>query len=402
MVLSKAKCCLLLRYCQIADKMDLGAKKTNVLIIGGTGTLSYAVLMRILDVMKAEVWIFNRGNNNSAIPSEVHILTGNFYDLASLEEATKRISFDVVMDFLSRTPQDIARIYPLFMNACIQYVFISTACVFRRDAESLPVTENSPKPNPQWSYSIEKDESEKMLEKLAAKGKAYYTIVRPYITYDDNRIPLGIAPEYKYHRTIIERIKNGKPLFTWNGGEDITTLTYVTDFAKAVTGLLLNLCAVNEDFNVVSNFTYKWKDVIALLYARFGQQPNVVNIPLYEIYKQMPDMKGMMEGDRTLDAIFDNTKIKNAVPGLDFKVTLEEGLDNVIRHYDKTATRIYDYVFDARVDRLIARVHKKSGIRYVKYKGAKASSIFTYIIYRYLPHAIASRLYNCIRRLHLP
>lgn len=380
--------------------MDFGDKKMNILIIGGTGTLSYAVLMRILGVVKAEVWIFNRGNNNSAIPSGVHILVGDFYNAASLEEATKGIRFDVVMDFLSRTPQDIARVYPLFMHACTQYVFISTACVFRRDAANLPVTESSLRPNPKWSYSVEKYESEKMLEKLAAKGKAHYTIVRPYITYDDNRIPLGIAPEYKYHRTIIERIKNGKPLFTWNGGEDLTTLTYVTDFAKAVVGLLLNPCAVNEDFNVMSGLIYKWKDVIALLYARLGQRPNIVDIPLYGIYKQMPDLKGMMEGDRAVDAVFDNAKIKNAVSGLEFNVTLEEGLDNVIRHYDKTATRIYDYVFDARVDRLIARTQKKSGTGYVKYEGAKVSSVFTYLIYRYLPYSIASRLYNRIRRLY--
>lgn len=58
-----------------------------------------------------------------------------------------------------------------------------------------------------WDYNVEKYNSEKELVKLSQNASCYYTIIRPYITYDDERIPFGIAPSYKYHRTIIERLK---------------------------------------------------------------------------------------------------------------------------------------------------------------------------------------------------
>lgn len=375
--------------------------KLHILLFGGSGTLSFTVLNSILRNKEAEVWIFNRGNNNAAIPLSVHILIGNFYDTSSIQQAIGELEFDVVIDFLSRTPEDIARIYPLFIDRCTQYIFISTACVFKRERFDFPIIEKSSKPNTKWKYSVQKYECEKLLKRISEGHKPYFTIIRPYITYDDKRIPYGIAPEYKYHRTIIERIKSGKPMFVWNNGENITTLTSVADFAPAVVGLLLNPKAVNEDFNIVSNFTYKWKDVLNILYSRLGCKPFIVNVPLEDIYRQMPDMKEMLEGDRALDAVFDNTKIKCAVPNLAFTTSLEQGIDCIIKHYSKDTAKLYDYTFDARIDKLISTVNPTADIGYKKYEGAKLlSSLFTYMIYRYLHFTFASRIYNHIRHSH--
>ena len=40
-------------------------------------------------------------------------------------------------------------------------------------------------------------------------------------------------------------------MFVWNEGNNITTLTYVSDFAKGVVGLFSNNAAINEDFQRV-------------------------------------------------------------------------------------------------------------------------------------------------------
>ena len=82
-------------------------------------------------------------------------------------------------------------------------------------------------------------------------AKSSYTIVRPYITYNSERIPLGISPAYKFHKTVLERIKNGKPWFVWDDGKALTTLTYTEDFAVGMVGLFLNEKAKNEKYDVI-------------------------------------------------------------------------------------------------------------------------------------------------------
>ena len=233
----------------------------KVLLLGGTGTLSFAVMTLALS-KGMEITVFNRGNNNSLLPSSVKKLVGNFYDKVSIEDSMRGKTFDVVVDFLSRKPEDIRRVFKIFEDKCIQYIFISSACVYRRDNNDFPLKEYSPKPNINWKYNIEKYESEKTLISLCKQGKCYYTIIRPYITYDDNRIPFGIAPIYKYHRTIIERIRSGKPMFIWEKGDVLTTVTHVADFSKGVVGLFMNTKAFNEDFHITSGYIYKVKDIL--------------------------------------------------------------------------------------------------------------------------------------------
>lgn len=59
---------------------------------------------------------------------------------------------------------------------------------------------------------------------------------------------MGIEPAYRFHRTIIERIRSGKPMSVWGGGA-YCTLTCSEDFAEALAGLFLNPRACKVDNN---------------------------------------------------------------------------------------------------------------------------------------------------------
>lgn len=360
----------------------------RVLLLGGSGTLSSAILKKSLSC-GYDVTIFNRGNNNKYIPSAVTTIRGDFYNQGSLQVFRDK-NYDVVVDFLSRKPADIDRVYPVFEKRCIQYIFISTACVYCRNKEDFPIVESSPKPNLKWGYNVEKYNCELKLKELCDNQSGYYTIVRPYITYDDKRIPFGIAPDYKFHRTIIERIKAGKPMFIWNHGNTITTSTYVSEFADGVVGLFLNNKAVNEDFHITSSNSYHSVDVLKLLYEKLGINSNIIDVHVDELAKYLPQFKDMLIGDRALDAIFDNTKIISAVPDYDAKTSVSEGLDKVLRNYDSLKTFDYDYKFDAMVDKLLSK--KGANCHYVRYKNADSKTLFVYLIYRYLPYSLSERL----------
>lgn len=362
-------------------------ERMKILLLGGTGTLSGAVLKEALN-NKIKVTILNRGTHNKDVPQEVHYIKGDFYNTSTWQNTLALESFDVVIDFLSRKASDIERVYPLFKDTCLQYIFISSACVYQRN-NNIPINEAMPKPNTDWDYNVAKYECELKLQELAKSAKSYYTIVRPYITYNDGRLPLGIAPAYKYHRTIIERIKAGKSWFVWDGGKNITTVTYTEDFAKAVVGLLLNEKAKNEDFHITGDYSCTQIDLVKMLFAKLKMPVNIIDIPTNKITSVLPEYKGLLLGDRALNAVFDNSKIKDAVPNLKFKTTISEGLDKVIAHLESEEP-LYDYQFEARIDRLLNKCGVKTS--FVKYVGAEDKLKSIYILFRYLPFKLAYRL----------
>jgi len=364
----------------------------KILLLGGTGTLSTAVCLYALS-KDNNVFVFNRGNNNGKLPKGVHFFIGSFYNEKDLQKCITENFYDVVIDFLSRVPSDIARVYPIFRDHCKQFLFISSACVYRREPEDFPISENSPKPNNSWDYNVEKYECENTLKSLSKDSSSFYTIVRPYITYSDERIPLGIAPSIRYHKTIIERFKSGKPWFTWDNGRALTTVTYVDEFAKGVVGLFLNERAINEDFHITGDFSYTQNELIRI--TKFATDSNsiVVNIPSKTIGNILPEYNSMLMGDRALDATFCNKKIKEAVNGLSFNVTYEEGIQKIIKYWNKQKP-LYDYKFEARIDRMLAKVGVKT--KFVMYPGAERKSRLIYFIFRYFPIIIANKLVRWI------
>ena len=365
----------------------------KILLLGGTGTLSTAVLNSAIK-NGYNVSVFNRGHNNSLLPHEVEILKGDFKAEGGLSILKDRY-FDVIVDFLSRVPADINRVYGTLGNNCRQYIFISSACVYRRERNDFPIVESSPKPNPDWNYNVEKYECELLLKEFSKKVSSYYTIVRPYITYDDQRIPLGIAPAYKYHKTIIERIKSGKPMLVWDEGHAITTVTHTEDFAKALTGLFLNEKARNEDFHITSSFQYTVKDVLLALYEILGCPPNIISVSTDQLCKLLPRYASMLKGDRSLDAIFNNKKIKDAVPNLSFDINLFEGLKRNYAYYKNVIEYEYDYEFDAQMD----RVAKSFGVHtsYINYSNDSKSHRIVYLLFKYLPYKLARKVCRILK-----
>lgn len=361
----------------------------NALFLGGTGLLSGATL-KVALTQGWEMTVLNRGRRNGEVPACVESLKGDFTDASQLKRLMDGREFDVIVDFLSREPKDIQRVFPLLKSKCKQYVFISSACVYCRSSEDFPIREDSPKPNRQWSYNVEKYECEELLKKLSAEWDGHYTIVRPYITYDSHRIPFGIAPAYELHRTLLERLKSKKPLCLWDGGEARITLTFAGDFAKGLAGLLMNEKAFDEDFHITSGFTYQWKDVVEILSKKLGVNFQFASCPSSTMAEVMPNEREMLVGDRRLDAIFDNSKIKDAVPDLAFETDLETGLDIIIDEYSRSNHYEYDYVYDALMDRLCMQQGIRT--RYVRYPHTARSMRFVYWLYKYLPYRKAQKV----------
>jgi len=373
----------------------------NVLIIGGTGVLSRDILARSIS-LDYDVIVVNRGNHK--LECDVQYIIADIRNESDIKTKLNNYFFDVVVDFVSYTLAQLKQTFSIFENKCKQYIFISSCCVYRRDLNDFPIREDSPKPNPELPYGINKFKCEQFLQSTSHKCK--YTIVRPYITYGDTRIPFALAPLARLHGTIIKRILNNKPLFIWKqfNRTPICTITHTKDFAIAFCGLFLNEKAFDTDVNIVGDEITSWLDVVKIIYNHLGKSSLAIpEISIKDLCEEFPNDSTFFKGDRNLDAIFDNSKIKSLVPDFKQSIFLDSGIKSTIEYYiSNECLDGIDYEFDAQLDRLLKR-SGFSGLGYRDYLGnTRLIDRIRYYIYSTFPYykakGIETRLQNLMRR----
>ena len=111
-------------------------------------------------------------------------LTADVDDPSSIGDAIGDQDFDVVVDWLAFTPDQVRARTDLFRGRIGQYVFISSASAYQTPPSRLPITESTPLRNPYWQYSRDKIACEDLLTALYREEGYPITIVRPSHTYD--------------------------------------------------------------------------------------------------------------------------------------------------------------------------------------------------------------------------
>lgn len=340
----------------------------KILIIGGTGVISFAVVNESIKHGHT-ITCINRGKSKSQkLPQEAELIVADYRNKNTIEEKLKNRHFDVIVDFLCMNKNDIKYSVNLFKDKCNQYIFISSCAVYKKHGNSESICdENSSKITPSWDYSIEKMECENYLIQLSKIYNFNYTIVRPAVTYGNTRIPYGITPSYGYHGTILQRLIHNKPIILWDNGESYYNLTRVEDFAIGFVGLYGNPKALNEAFNIVGDETHTWKEVIELTAKILNVTPKYFNISSKQFAKELPEKKGEISG-RAAKIKISNEKLKSLVPQFKTYIPLKKGIEMTIRYYIEN-DYLYgiDYAFDGDWDRIIAKYDKNYTPRFIDY-----------------------------------
>ena len=326
----------------------------KALIIGGTGVISYDV--SLLAVQRGiETFILNRGNRPHRMPAGASLIVADKFNRGEVLTKTKNMFFDVAVDFLSYTPAQLERTFALFANKCKHFVFISSATVYGDKTPGILITEDNILSNPVWDYAQNKILCEQLLRKRCEKIKLPYTIVRPYVTYGDTRIPFAVIAK-RNHWSLISRILRRKPVVMWDDGNARCTLTHSFDFAKGLVGMFDNRMALNTAVHITSDETFTWNEVLSIISDAIGMKPVVVNIPSVYIENEIPEMTHELLCDKATNMVFSNTKIKTIVPDYRCEIPFREGIKRTIAFYQNNPDMMtVDYGWDARMDRLIYR-----------------------------------------------
>ncbi|SEW21416.1 Nucleoside-diphosphate-sugar epimerase [Ruminococcaceae bacterium KH2T8] len=340
----------------------------RALFIGGTGTISTAIVKRLIEDLGWEVWVLNRGNRLNVLPEGViHIAA----DINNEEEVLAKLGdtkFDTVCEFIGFTLDQIKRDYRLFKGRTKQYIFTSSASAYHKPAASYLITEGTALANPYWQYSRDKIECEEFLMKVYREEGFPVTIVRPSHTYDERNIPLGVHGRNGFWQ-VIKRMQEGKPVIIQGDGSSLWTLTWNADFAIGYTGLMGNRHAIGEAFQITSDETLTWDQIYKTIADALDVELNAYHVATDFLIaagdKYGFDFTGSLKGDKSVSVVFDNTKLKRVVPDMATNVRFDMGvriaLDYVLSHPEEC--QIEDPEFDSWCDRVIANLEKaKEGI----------------------------------------
>jgi len=135
----------------------------KVLFVGGTGFISTAVSRLVID-SNIELFLLNRGLRSVGVPGS-QSLNADIHDMESMHSVLKDMEFDVVVDWIAYTPEDIERDISLFRGKTKQFAFISSASAYQKPPANYLITESTPLENPYWDYSRNKIACEELLMK---------------------------------------------------------------------------------------------------------------------------------------------------------------------------------------------------------------------------------------------
>jgi len=328
----------------------------KVLCIGGTGTISSACTALAAE-RGIELFLLNRGQTQVAVPAEVRLLTGDINeDRAGVEALLKKHSFDVVVDWIAFTVDQVERDIEIFSGRTDQYVFISSASAYQKPITHHRITEATPLTNPFWQYSRDKIACEERLMLEYRERGFPMTIVRPSHTYGPTSLPTAVGGG----PTVVARMRAGKKVIVHGDGESLWVMTHNSDFAKAFVGLLGHPKSIGHAFQITSDEVLTWNQIYASIGRACGAEVQMVHIPSDLIDHFDPTTGAGLLGDKACSVVFDNSKVRELVPGYVATVPFARGVEQSIAWLDAEPTRLQvDAEKDMMMDRIIA-AHEKA------------------------------------------
>lgn len=306
----------------------------KVLVLGGTGAMGIH-LVKLLAEKDNQVYVTSR--RKSAISNNIRYIQGNAHSPEFLDTLLSQ-SWDAIVDFMVYSTPIFQQRYSLFLKSTKQYIFISSARVYA-DSQ-YPIKENSPRlldiiDDQNYlntdEYALTKARQENLLFDSETNN---WTIIRPYITYDNERLQLGVLEKEDW----LYRALHGRGIVT---AKDIqtqsTTLTAGKDVARGICALIGNELALGEAFHITNNQSFSWQQISEVYLSTLlgnGFKVNLVEQDL-DSFLAWRQGKYQIVYDRLFNRIFDNEKINQFIDTSTFtppQIGLDECLQNFLNN----------------------------------------------------------------------
>lgn len=324
----------------------------EILILGGTGAMGVP-LVEILKREGHEIYVTSRKQMTSR--DNLHYIQGNAKDPDFFVSLLNR-KYDVIIDFMVYGTDELERRLPELLSHTDQYCFFSSSRVYAESKQ--PITEESPRlldvcTDQEYlhtdEYALAKAREEDLLRKSKEKN---WTIIRPYITYNDYRLQLGV---YEKENWLYRALQGRTIVLPKDIADKKTSLTYGPDVAAAIKNLIGNEKAYGQAFHVVNTESLTWGEILDIyldiIERKTGKRSKVKMIDnslgLQKVWNPW-----QIKYDRMYDRVFDSSKIQEVCGTYhykDIKSGLEECLGNFL---DNPKWLSFNWRYEAWADRV--------------------------------------------------
>lgn len=348
----------------------------EVLIFGGTGAMGSHLQTLLTNLEGVNVTVTSRKRNDKK--SKLEFIQGDAHQMDFVKKLLSLKKWDAIVDFMAYSTDEFRQRVNLLLSSTKQYIYLSSARVYA-DSEK-PIKEDSPRildvcDDKDYletdEYALAKARQENL---LFNNKKQNWTIIRPYITFSEQRLQLSSAEKERWLFGALE----GKPiLFSRDLADKYTTLTYGYDVARGIAAIIGQEKAQGEAFHITVNETHKWSEILDI-YLTVIKQKTGVSPTIKWLDEWTPLVGGgamQVKWDRLYNRSFDNTKINGYIDVSSFNKTIP-ALSNCLSSFiEHPYFRPIDWKAEAQKDRIFGNWTKLSSI-----KGAKM--IIKYLLYR--------------------
>lgn len=340
----------------------------KVLILGGTGAMG-TFLVEILNQTNEWKIIVTSRSDHSTEYSNVKYIKGNARDKAFLEKICNNNQFDAIVDFMNYDYDEFRDRVSILVNASKHYIFLSSSRVYDYSNKPLVESDNrlvdtseDKKFLKTQRYALRKARQEDVLQCLENKN---WTIIRPYITYSNLRLQLGVYEKEQW----LYRLLNGKGLIIRKEILDkYTALTYGSDVAYGISKILCKKLAYRESIHIVTEETMKWREILNLyldvIEEELEKRPMIYESDNIEKIEELFEGGYNTKYDRLWDRKFDNqkaNKICGSINYLNMRQGLRKCLKEFINMWKKEGNKIFLNIipeFEEYMDEEIEKINK--------------------------------------------
>lgn len=309
----------------------------RILVLGGTGAMGVYLVKLLSSEKDMEVLVTSRSPRENF--GNVRYLLANARDPKSMDELLSNNHYDCIVDFMNYNYEEFEVWHKRLLEATDHYVFLSSSRVYANS--ETPLTEDSARLLETTTdkdflatnrYALRKAREENMLK---SSGKKNFTIIRPYITYSNRRLQLGICEKEDW----LYRVLNDKEiLFSEGVLDNKTTLTYGDNVSYGIANLIKNTVPNGEAIHITTEETMTWKEILCL-YSHVIKEETNKDINIYTS-PDIWDIELVYEGgyntiyDRRWNRSFSNAKAEKICGHIDY-MPMREGLESCLRSFIK-------------------------------------------------------------------
>jgi nucleoside-diphosphate-sugar epimerase len=207
----------------------------------------------------------------------------------------------------------------------------STVSTYGVNFNFLPVTEDCPL-KPIASYGQNKAEADAIFIEAFLKNKFPVTIIKPSTTYGSKSGLLRQVGAQDF--SWIDRIRKSKPILVCGDGNAIHQFMHVDDAALAFVGILKKEHCYGQTYNLVNREYFTWNDYHKLAMKVLGKESKLIGVPFNNLEKLKVPGFDLCREVFAHHAYFSSDKLYNDLPEFKPKITLEEGMKQVIASLD--------------------------------------------------------------------